>query len=96
MHRANCSHSGKSIAISRVAVRGTAVSRHHGGPIKAPSETPRTLQHYRIEGLKEGPRLGPYYAEKRKVLGQLMCLIMCSFFQVVFRYFFQSVIPGAI
>ena len=34
-------------------------------------------QHYRTAGFKEGPQLGPYYAERRQSLGQLM-------------YFFQS------
>ena len=36
-----------------LAVRETGVSRHHGGPIEGPPETPRTSQHYRIEGIKE-------------------------------------------
>ena len=36
-----------------LAVRETSVSRHHGGPIEGPSETPHTSQHYHIEGIKE-------------------------------------------
>ena len=38
-------------AIRRTAVRETGVSRHHGGPIEGPPETPRTSQHYHIEGI---------------------------------------------
>ena len=34
---------GKTTRIRRVAVRGTGVSRHHGGPIQAPSEYPRAI-----------------------------------------------------
>ena len=33
--------------------RETGVSRHQRGPIEDPPETPRTLQHYCIEGIKE-------------------------------------------
>ena len=38
-----------------IAVRETGVSRHQGGPIEGPPETPRTSQHYRIEGIKGIP-----------------------------------------
>ena len=41
----------KTTAIRRAAVRETSVSRHHGGPIEGPPETPRTSQHYHIEGI---------------------------------------------
>ena len=37
--------------ISRIAVRETGVSRHHRGPIEGLPETPRTSQHYHIEGI---------------------------------------------
>ena len=40
------------------AVRETDVSRHQGGPIEGAPETPRTSQHYRIEGIKGVPDLG--------------------------------------
>ena len=42
----------------RSAVRETGVSRHQGGPIEGPPETPRTSQHYRIEEVKGVPDLG--------------------------------------
>ena len=48
----------QTIAIRREAVRETSVSRHHGGPIDGPPETPRASQHYRIEGIKGVPDLG--------------------------------------
>ena len=38
----------KTTAITRVGVRESCVSRHHGGPFKPPC----TPQHYGIEGLK--------------------------------------------
>ena len=38
--------------MSYSAVRETSVSLHHGGPIEGPPETPRTSQHYRVEGIK--------------------------------------------
>ena len=38
-----------------IAVRETGVSRHQGGPIEHPPETPRTSQHYQIEGIKGVP-----------------------------------------
>ena len=41
-----------------LAVRETGVSWHQGGPIESPPETPRTSQHYRIEGIKGVPDLG--------------------------------------
>ena len=34
-------------------VRETGVSRHQEAPIEGPPETPRTSQHYRIEGLPD-------------------------------------------
>ena len=34
-----------------IAVRETGVSRHQGGPSEGPPETPRTSQHYHIEGI---------------------------------------------
>ena len=37
-----------------IAVRETGVSRHQGGPLEGPPETPRKSQHYRIEGIKGG------------------------------------------
>ena len=37
--------------LQTLAVRETGVSRHQGGPIEGPPETPRTSQHYHIEGL---------------------------------------------
>ena len=37
--------------------RETGVSRHQGGPIEGPPETPRTSQHYRIERIKGVPDL---------------------------------------
>ena len=43
----------KTTAIRRVAVRETGVSRHHGGPIEGPPETPRKSLYYRIEFSKE-------------------------------------------
>ena len=36
--------------IWRAAVHETGVSRHHGGQIESTLESPRTSQHYRIEG----------------------------------------------
>ena len=41
-----------------LAVRETGVSRHQGDPFEGPPETPRTSQHYRIEGIKGVPDLG--------------------------------------
>ena len=41
-----------------IAVRETGVSRHRGGPIVGPPETPCTSQHYLIEGIKGVPDLG--------------------------------------
>ena len=40
------------------------------GPNSEPPNTPRTLQHYQIEGFKGCPELGPHYAEGRQSLGQ--------------------------
>ena len=45
----------KRLAIRRVAVLETGVSRHHWDPIERRPETPRTSQYHRIEGLKGGP-----------------------------------------
>ena len=42
----------KTVTDRLIAIRETGVSRHHGGPIEGPSETPRTSQHYRIEGIE--------------------------------------------
>ena len=42
----------KSLPDKLIAVRETGVSRHRGGPIEGPPETPRTPQHYHIEGIK--------------------------------------------
>jgi len=47
-----------------IAVRETGASRHHGGPIEGPPETPRTSQYYHIEGTK-GVSLGPSKREGR-------------------------------
>ena len=44
----------KTLAIRRAAVRETSVSRHHGGPIEGPPETPRISLYYRINGFKGG------------------------------------------
>ena len=41
--------------IRLIAVRETGVSRHHGGPIEGPPETPRTSQDYHIEGINYFP-----------------------------------------
>ena len=41
-----------------IGVRETGVSRHHGGPIEGPPETPRTSQQYIIERIKGVPDLG--------------------------------------
>ena len=46
---------GKILAIRRITFRETSVSWYHGGPIEGSPETPRTLQHYRIEGFKGAP-----------------------------------------
>ena len=35
-----------------IAVRETGVSRHQGGPIEGPPETPRTSQHYPIKEME--------------------------------------------
>jgi len=45
----------RTTSIRRVAVRKASVSRQHGGPIEGPPETPRTSQHYRIQGFKGDP-----------------------------------------
>ena len=45
----------KTVTDRLIAVRETGVSWHHGGPIEGPPETPRTSQHYRIEGIKGIP-----------------------------------------
>ena len=42
----------KAAAIRLLAVRETGVFRHHMDAILGPPETPRTSQHYHIEGLK--------------------------------------------
>ena len=41
----------KTSPIRIIAVRETGVSRHQRGTIKGLPETPRTSQHYHIEGL---------------------------------------------
>jgi len=56
---------GKTAAIRRTAVREAGVSRHHRATIECPPETPPTSEHYRIEGFKGGPLIGPHYAERR-------------------------------
>jgi len=43
-----------------IAVRETGVSRHQGGTIEGPPETPRTSHHYHIEGIKGVPDLGKW------------------------------------
>ena len=48
----------KSVTNRLIAVRETGVSRHQGGPIEGPPETPRASQYYRIEGIKGVPDLG--------------------------------------
>ena len=68
-----------------VAVRETGVSRHQGGPIEGPPETPRTSVFYNVSprhrvlglhqstdvwGFQGGPQLGPPDAERRQSLGQ--------------------------
>ena len=45
LHARNISQralAGKTTAVRLIAVRETGVSRHHGGPIEGPPETPRT------------------------------------------------------
>ena len=45
-------NSGEKFATDTlIAVRETGVSRHQGRPIEGPLETPRTSQHYHIEGI---------------------------------------------
>ena len=39
----------KNVTDRLIAVRETGVSRHQGGPIEDPPETPRTVQCYHIE-----------------------------------------------
>ena len=41
---------------TRIALGETGVSRHQGGTIEGPPETPRTSHHYRIEGFKGVPK----------------------------------------
>ena len=41
----------KNVTDRLTAVRETGVSRYQGGPIEGPPETPRTSQHYHIEGI---------------------------------------------
>ena len=41
----------KNVTDRLIAVRETGVSRHQGGPIEGPPETPLTSQHYHIEGI---------------------------------------------
>ena len=48
----------KTTTISFLLVRETSVSRHHGAQLMAPWN-PHKLQHYRNEGHKGGPQLGP-------------------------------------
>ena len=51
LHARNISQralAGKTTAVRLIAVRETGVSRHHGGPIEGPPETPRTSEHYRL------------------------------------------------
>ena len=60
-------HSGKKATIRRVAVRETGVSRHHGGPIQWPSETPRTPRHYGTEGAEGRLQLLSHYAARTVV-----------------------------
>ena len=38
-----------------ITVRETGVSRHQGGQIEGPPDSPRTSQYYRIEGIKGVP-----------------------------------------
>ena len=55
----------------RAAVRETSVSLGKiRDQLRTPHDTPRTSQHYRIEGLKGRPQLVPYYAETRLSLRQ--------------------------
>ena len=61
----------KTVTDKLIAVRETGVSRHQGGPIEGPPETPRTSQRYRIGGFQRGPQSGPPDAERRQSLGQL-------------------------
>ena len=42
---------GKPPPTDLLAVRETGVYRHHGGPIEGTPVTPRTSQHYHIEGI---------------------------------------------
>ena len=62
----NWIQTGKDTTITRTANRETGVSRHHMVIFEGPHETPRTLQHYGIDRLKEGPQFTPYYGELRK------------------------------
>ena len=41
--------------VARAVALGTAASRHHGGPIKGPPETPSTSRQYVGTGGFEGP-----------------------------------------
>ena len=51
--------------IRRTGFRGTAVSRNQGDPFRGLPETPRTSQHYGIEGFKEGSQLVLQCVESR-------------------------------
>ena len=53
-------------------IRGdiSSIYRHHGGLIKVPAETSRTLGQYVAEGFKCGPQLGPHSARRGKPLGR--------------------------
>ena len=46
--------SRKNVTDRLIAVRETGVSRHQGGPIEGPPESPRTSQHYRILNFQRG------------------------------------------
>jgi len=53
----NITLSAGNQAVKTITIRrsDTGVSRHHGGPVAGPPETPRASQHYGIEGLKGSP-----------------------------------------
>ena len=58
-------------------MRETSASRYHAGPIEALLKTLGPLRHYRIEGFKGYPQLGPHYTEKRQSFGQ-QCVILSN------------------
>ena len=61
------------MAVTLTAVRGTDISRHHGGTIEGLPRITRTSQQYLNEGFKGGgPQLVSHYAERCQPLGPPM------------------------